>query len=154
MTFKFQCWSKSQSLTFEWLLTFHQLIQIFQLSIPCIFGNVLSYVIRSRCCTWDLEIMPQAIRPCTRTKVNDQSSLVNTLILEIFYLWWFDGFTWGIMVKPWSNDEYKLKMLMFTKNIEVWLYVDPSWLFTSYSWLSIFWAIDWAKMWYKTWSLT
>ena len=32
------------------------------------------------------------------------------------------------MINPWSNYEYEFKMLMLTKNIEVWMYVDHSWL--------------------------
>ena len=54
----------------------------FQLSITCIFGNVLRHVIRSRCCIWVLEIMLQAIRSCTRSNVNDQSSSIKTLIWQ------------------------------------------------------------------------
>ena len=107
--------TKKSKFDFWVTVDFSSVDSILQLSITCIFGNVLSHVIRSRCCIWVLEIMFQAIRSCTRPIVNDQSSSVKTLILTIFYLWWFEGFPWRIMVNPWSNYEYHLKMLMLTK---------------------------------------
>ena len=38
-------------------------------------------------------------------------------------------FSWWIMINPWSNDKCNFKILMLTKNDEVWLYIDHSWLF-------------------------
>ena len=34
--------------------------------------------------------------------------------LATFDFWWFWESYWWIMIKPWSNDEYHLKMLMLT----------------------------------------
>ena len=64
--------------------------------------------------------------------------------LSFFYFWWVRSISWEIMINPWSNYGYHFKMLMFTKNLGVWLYVDLSWLLTWYSWFSITWLIDWA----------
>ena len=63
-------------------------------------------------------------------------------------------FPWWIMINPWSNDEYDFKRLRLTKNLEVWLSVDHSWLFIPHNWFSIIWAIDWANLWTKAWNLT
>ena len=49
--------------------------------------------------------------------------------LATFEFWWIMSTPWGIMINPWSNDRYHFKMLMLTKNLEVWLYVGHSWLF-------------------------
>ena len=152
MIFEIQCWSKSQSLTFCVSDNFSSVDQISTIN-PLILRNDLSHEIRSRYCVWILKIMLQAIRSCTRSKVNDQSFSVKTLILTILPLWWFECFPWGIMINPWSIDEYDFKMLMLAKNHEVWLYIDHNWLFTQYSWFSVIWAIDWANLWCKTWNL-
>ena len=48
--------------------------------------------------------------------------------LATFEFWWIRSITWGIMIKPWSNDGYYFKMLMLNKNLEVWLYVGHNWL--------------------------
>ena len=139
-------------MTFVCQLTFHQLIQI-STTNPLILRNDLSHEIRSIYCVWLLMTMLQAIRSCTRSKVNDQSFPIKTLIFTIFPLWWFEGSSWGIMIIPWSIYEYDFKMLMLAKNYEVWLYIDHNWLFTQYSWFSVIWAIDWENLWCKTWKL-
>ena len=53
-----------------------------------------------------------------------------------FDFWSILDFSWWIMIKPWSNDEYHFKILMLTKNCEDWLYVDHNWLFVQYNWFS------------------
>ena len=50
--------------------------------------------------------------------------------LATFEFWWIWRIPWGIMINPWSNDGYNFKMLMLTKNLEIWLYVGHSWLLT------------------------
>ena len=62
-------------------------------------------------------------------------------------------FSWWIMINPWSNDESNFKMLMLTKNLEVWLYVDHSWLFTQHNRLLTIWAFDWAILHCEAWNL-
>ena len=37
--------------------------------------------------------------------------------LEILDFWWFEGFPWGIMINPWSNDKYHLKNVDIDKKI-------------------------------------
>ena len=44
--------------------------------------------------------------------------------LATFGFWWIVNNPWGIMINPWSNDGYNFKMLMLTKNLEVWLYAN------------------------------
>ena len=50
--------------------------------------------------------------------------------LATFECWWIRRIPWGIMIKPWSNDGFYFKMLMLTKNLEVWLYVGHIWILT------------------------
>ena len=50
--------------------------------------------------------------------------------LATFEFWWIRSIPWGMMINIWSNDEYHFKMLMLTKNLEVWLYVGHNWLLT------------------------
>ena len=50
--------------------------------------------------------------------------------LATFDFWWIRSVSWGIMINPWSNDGYHFKVLMLTKNLDVWLYVGHSWLLT------------------------
>ena len=61
---------------------------------------------------WIIEIMLEAIRSCTRSKVTDQSFSVKTLILTILPFRQFDHFSWGIVIQIWSIDAYEFKRLI------------------------------------------
>ena len=118
--FEIEFWPKSQSLTFCVSVDFSSVDQILTIN-PLFSRNVLNHEIRSTCYVWVFEIMPQSIRTCTRSKVNDQSFSVKTLILTISPLRWFQCFSWGIVINTWSIDEYDFKILILAKNLEVWL---------------------------------
>ena len=84
-------------------------------------GNVLSHVIRSKWCNWNLEIMPWTNWAFARSKIRNCPFSIETLILTILPFWWFDQISWGIVIQTWSHDSYKFKMLIWIKNYEVWL---------------------------------
>ena len=48
--------------------------------------------------------------------------------LATFESWWIVSNPWWIMIKHWSNYEINFKIIMVTKNLEVWLYVGHNWL--------------------------
>ena len=62
-------------------------------------------------------------------------------------------FSWWIMINPWSHDEYDFKILMLTKNDEVWLCFDHIWLFDQVNWFLTAWASDWSNLCWKSWNL-
>ena len=126
-------WSKSQSLTFQCTIDFSS-VDWNSFVNPMVLRSDLNYEIWSRWFIWILDIMFQTNKSCIRSKFKNQVLLVKTLIFTILPFWWFDQFSWGVVIPTWSIDTYEFKMFMLTKDIEVWVYVDHSWLFTQYRW--------------------